>query len=113
MLEYSLNVSDADTVTDGEKLFIRCALTAKLYLLMPGEISRLYSCEISEGELPIEDGSKITVYYPKKNENLFDIAKRYRTTSAKIALDNNLSESVMASPDSSDSLLGVKKLIIK
>ena len=58
------------------------------------------------------DDAVVTVYYPKKNERLFDVAKRYRTTAKKIAAYHELSESVIFSPDSEDSLIGVKRLII-
>ena len=55
----------------------------------------------------------VTVYYPRGGESLFDVAKKYKTTSLKIARDNDLSDQALSSFDTHDSLAGVKKLIIR
>ncbi len=112
-LEYALTVKKIEPGIDGDGLGVSCLISARLYLLSEGKIKRLSSMERIEGEREERDGSVITVYYPKNNERLFDIAKKYRTTAKKIAEDNELSESVISSPDSEDSLVGVQRLIIR
>ncbi|MBO5856814.1 MAG: LysM peptidoglycan-binding domain-containing protein, partial [Clostridia bacterium] len=47
--------------------------------------------EICEGkETKKRNNSAITVYFPKCEEALWDIAKRYNTTVNSIAVENNL-----------------------
>ena len=47
--------------------------------------------DISEGvESEKLNNSAITVYFPKCEETLWDIAKRYNTTVESIALENNI-----------------------
>ena len=112
-IDYKLSVCDCEVTNDEETLSIRCLIVAKMYVFSPRTLKTLVSCERIEGEKSVRDASVITVYYPKAGEKLFDVAKRYKTTSAKIARDNFLSESALASFDSADSLVGVKKLIIR
>ena len=50
-----------------------------------------------------KDASCVRAYFPKGDESLWDIAKRYHTTREKLMRDNSLS---------SESLEGVKALII-
>lgn len=40
-----------------------------------------------------DDGAKITLYYPSKDETLWDIAKKYGTTEAELSQINGISES--------------------
>lgn len=113
LLEYDLTVKDITPKIDADGLSVRCLASAKLSLLSEGKIKRLSSLERKESEGENKDSSVVTVYYPKPNERLFDVAKRYRTTAKKIAEDNELSESVIFTPDAEDSLSGVKRLIIR
>ena len=65
-----------------------------------------------KGESYKSEGAKITVYYPTKNETLFSVAKRFHTSTVKVAKDNGITESVFSEENSGGSLSGVKKLII-
>lgn len=112
-LEYDLKVDDCEIINDSDVLTVRCFASAVIYLSEQTSVRILTSCESAEGECGARDASVITVYYPKPGEKLFDVAKKYKTTSAKLAKDNALAESVLSSYDSPDSLVGVKKLIIR
>lgn len=111
-LECDLTVKDIEAGIDADGVSVSCLVSARITILSEGKINRLASMEKKDEENEESDDSVVTVYYPKKNERLFDVAKRYRTTAKKIAEDNELSESVISSPDSEDSLVGVKRLII-
>lgn len=112
-LDYALEVKECEPYIDAESLNVRCSVLAKVYLSKASNIRRLCFCESVDGEPKEHDYSVINVYYPKAGERLFDVAKKYHTTSAKIAMDNSLSESAASMLDSPDSLAGVKKLIIR
>jgi hypothetical protein len=56
-----------------------------------------------------KSSSEIRVYYPNSEETLFSVAKKYHTTSAKIAEDNGLTvEAALL-----DSKISIPHLIIK
>ena len=56
--------------------------------------------------------AKITVYYPTEGDTLFSVAKKFRTSGAKIARDNEVYEQVFAADNESGSLAGIKKILI-
>lgn len=59
------------------------------------------------------DGSVVTVYYPDASESLFEIARRFHTSTRSIAESNRLTEAVFSSATDSLGALGVTKLIIR
>ncbi len=104
---------DADSALDADTLSVKCVLKIGYRIAKKLNAHRLKSC-VTSGETEYSPvNSRITVYYPEEKETLFGIAKKFHTSSAKIAADNNLSEPAALMPDSSDSLSGVKKLIIR
>jgi len=112
-LDAQLYVEDCEVSDEGESLLIRCFLCAKYYLFSNKSARVITLCETEENRELLSEKSTVTVYYPQSGERLFDIAKKYKTTSLKIAKDNELSDSALASFDSPDSLIGVKRLIIR
>ena len=58
------------------------------------------------------DEASVTVYYPDSTDTLFSVAKRFHTSSLKLAGDNNISDLVFAGDNPEGKLLGVKKLLI-
>ena len=112
-VECTLLAVDCEPCMDSENITAKCSVTAKLSVFTKEKINRLSSCNTVLGETKAKKDSVITVYYPKNGEKLFDVAKRYKTTSQKIAIDNKLSETALSSLDTAESLLGVKKLIIR
>ena len=73
---------------------------------------RLVSSYVTDEEYS-HDGSVVTVYYPDTAENLFDIARKFHTSTRSIAESNRLSESVFVSSTTALGTFGVGKLIIK
>ena len=93
-----------------DSLCADCTVYLKLYVSENFAVERLCECKISDESLPQMRTGVITVFYPGATDNLFNIAKRYRTTAAKIAEDNGLTAPASCSLDSPDSLKGIKKL---
>lgn len=112
-LECFLSVNDCEVECDAQILFVKCHVTAKIYVYNPKTVNVLTACEVIDSAVEGRAISKITVYYPKEGDRLFDVAKKYKTTSKKIAEDNLLTESALSSFDTANSLMGVKKLIIR
>ena len=95
-----------------DKITLKCSVMARWSVAKKHVARVMTECNVtSEVDYP-QSKSTITVYYPDADESLFDIAKRFHTTRAKIAGDNNLSDTTFASSDSVNSL-GIKKLIIR
>ena len=67
---------------------------------------------IGEPEEKKKNG-KISVYYPDTEDTLFDVARKFRTTAERVAIDNSLTEAAIADGCSPASLVGVDMLIIK
>ncbi len=112
-VECYVSCVDTDSALDSEVFSVKCVLKIGYRVSKKSNIRRLKSC-VSSGDAEYsETKSCITVYYPEECETLFGIAKKFHTSSSKIASDNNLSESVALTSDTTDSLLGVKKLIIR
>ena len=67
--------------------------------------------ELVAGDAVATDGkTRICVYYPTDGEELFDIARKFRTTEAKLAEDNSL---VLETASTGDRALhGVKRLLV-
>lgn len=113
LIECAVTCVDADSALDAETLSVKCVLKIAYRIAKKSSIRRLKSCIASGNEEYSHVNSRITVYYPDEKETLFCIAKKFHTSSSKIAADNNLSEPAALMPDSTDSLSGVKKLIIR
>ena len=103
---------DVEFSLDAEHLRISVLLYVNLAVRRSRELKCAVECNSVVGEEVEKRRSEIIVYYPEPEETLFDIAKAYRTTVAKIALDNSLSDSVASSADGQVSSLGVKSVII-
>ena len=113
ILDATLNIEDLEAVNDGDYLTVRCAISVKYHLSAAKSVRLLTYCEAVESEDNAPKKASVTVYYPRGGERLFDVAKKYKTTSLKIARDNELSDQALSSFDTHDSLAGVKKLIIR
>ncbi len=113
LLDAILSIEDLEAVNDGDYLSVRCAVSVKYHLSAAKCVRLLTYCEAVETEESESKKATVTVYYPRGGERLFDVAKKYKTTSLKIARDNDLSDQALSSFDSPDSLVGVKRLIIR
>lgn len=110
-LDYSLSPTDCTASLDGDYIYVDCKVRARISVLVQRRIKHLSSSTLLPGGEFKKEPSRITVYYPEAGESLFEVAKTFHTSPLKLALDNSLSESVVASDKSS--LAGVKKLIIR
>lgn len=109
--EVRIKAYGADASFDSEKIYANCTLETDVVACLE-ESEKILSSSIKvEGGLEsVESG--IVVYYPDSTDTLFSVAKRFRTSSLKLAVDNNISEAVFAKDNPEGSLAGVSKLII-
>ena len=108
--ECNSRISSADIELDGDMIYPRCTISSYISVLRENSTSCLAS-SFATDEIYTTDKSCVQVYFPKEKDTLFDIAKRYHTTVARIASVNALTEECVAA--SSAELLGIKRLIIK
>jgi hypothetical protein len=114
-IECSVSVSSVEGLMDADDVHLKIALKIKSRLECVSETVCLVACNVSADEYLASETatpSHITVYYPTPSDTLFSVAKRFHSTPEKIACDNMLTESVSAT-DSTDSLSGVKRLVIR
>ena len=108
-IEPKIYLSDVRGYLDAENVFG----SAKVHVFAPiisSESERVLATFAVREDLPFEKrGSRISVYYPSEGESLFSVAKKFHTTSLKVALDNSLSEAASAGEKSA---LDAKKLMI-
>lgn len=110
--EHSTLVSDVLCSLEEGKLIVTVKLSVNAALMKTQDVKRLVSCQIGEDRGQDANSCTVTVYYPKRGETLFEIAKKYGVTTARIAEKNSLSESALSSADAEDSLVGIKRLLI-
>ncbi len=101
--------TDATVSVDENNVYLGCKSHMKLVVLYEMHREILASCELVSGGEYETDVAKITVYYPESGETLFDIARRFHTTSEKISADNSTSR---ASVSDTEQGLGAKRLLI-
>ena len=112
-VEYKACCVNVESTLDAEKLGVVCNLKIGYRVSNNQTVRCLKSCNVSGDNEYSKSISCITVYYPEQSDTLFGIAKKFHTTSKKIAEDNSLSEPSVMTPDAPASLSGVKKLIIR
>ncbi|MBO7303754.1 MAG: DUF3794 domain-containing protein [Clostridia bacterium] len=111
-IELELIPIDARHTILEDKITFKCSLTLKWSVAKNHTVRVMSECNVVSASDSPQNKSTVTVYYPDSEESLFDIAKRFHTTCAKIAGDNSLSDATFSSRDSATSL-GIKKLIIR
>ena len=102
----------ASASLDSSKLYAGCTLECGVVVYREESENILASLEIKDGESYESQGARITVYYPTDGDTLFSVAKRFHTSTLKVAADNAIAESVFAADNPEGSLAGVKKLLI-
>ena len=110
--ETKIYARGADANIDANNLYATSNLEVVATFYDDRSVRVLSSSEkVLDGEFST-DGAKITVYYPNKNDTLFDVARRYHTSVSKLASDNMLTEEVIKEVGSEGGLGAVKKLIV-
>ena len=111
-VEVELHTQNTSATLDSDKLYATCSFEGcAVVLAEEGQtvLSGMSRVECDEKE---SSTAKITVYYPAPGDTLFEVAKRFRTSTLKLAEDNNITQSVFSSDNPGGSLSGVKKLIV-
>ena len=111
-VEVELHTQNTSATLDSDKLYATCSFDGTAVVIMEDSERVLSTMNRIEGEGYKSDVAKITVYYPSKEDTLFEVAKRFHTSTLKIAQDNEITESVFASDNPRGSLAGIKKLIV-
>jgi hypothetical protein len=102
-LSHARGYVDADNVLGSAKMNISLAVISS-------ESKRILDTFVAREDLPFEKRrSRISVYYPSEGETLFSVAKKFHTTSTKVALDNSLTEAVSSGEKAA---IDAKKLMI-
>ncbi len=91
-IEATVAVPMLETTLDAEKMSLRCTLDVKYRVTDKNSVKRLVECSVAGDAEYKNSPSVVTVYYPESNESLFEVAKKFHTTTLKIANDNNLTE---------------------
>ena len=112
-VEISVSPLGAEGALGSESVNLKCTLKIGWRVTKNAKIKRMKACnDLGQAEDFVKPCA-ITVYYPDKEESLFEIAKRFHSSVAKIAADNKLAQQTLSASDYPVSLAGVKKLIIR
>ena len=111
-VEVILDATDALPSLDANTVKLSAQLNAQTFLVVPRRVGYVSSSNTTD-EVFEKESSVVTVYYPTGNETLFDIARRFHTSTIAVAADNSLTESVFADSDKPFAASGIKKLIIR
>lgn len=112
-LDVTARALDTEYSLDAEKLTVKAFVKVGYSVTEENKLTRLTECNISGEKEYRSRLSTVTVYYPEKGETLFTVAKKFHTTSVKIAEDNSLGEEALASGNTAGALNGIKSLIIR
>ena len=104
-------VSNSVTL-DADKIYVMACIDVGMQFSASRNVRYVTSSVLTD-EVYESVGADVVVYYPDSGESLFDVARSFHTSLLKLASDNSLTESAFRTPDSSSSLAGVRKLIIK
>ncbi|MBQ8303062.1 MAG: DUF3794 domain-containing protein [Clostridia bacterium] len=102
---------NASATLDANRLYATCTLESCVAVCEAKSEKILTTMAKSDGA-EYSSVAGITVYYPTESDTLFSVAKRFHTSSLKVARDNDISESVFASDNPEGKLVGIKKLLI-
>ena len=98
---------------DGDNVCLSATVMLDAAVYEKKSYKTLASIEATEEVFESFDGKTIYVYYPDADDTLFSVARKFHTTTEKIAIDNALTEAAVADKNGSSSLLGIGKLIIR
>ncbi len=111
-IECTLDVLSAFCECDNDNVYPSVNISCDLTFIAPKRVKAVASSTSGEAT-STPSSSVITVYYPEREDTLFDVAKKFHTSSVKVAVDNSLTENVVSGEDTSLILSGVDFLIIK
>lgn len=97
---------------DGDRVRMSALLDVRTSVYDPRREGCLTTAVFND-EVYTKDPSTVTVYYPDKNDTLYEVAKQHHTTVLNIAKDNELTEDVVSRADAEGGLSGVDYLLIR
>lgn len=104
-------VSAASCMLDKGEAVFECGISFRGVMLSAKTTRYISSVSMAE-ESDEKPPRRVVVYYPDKDESLYEVAKRFDTTARAVANINSLGIDVAASPAQKGGLSGVKRLII-
>ena len=105
------NISGASCMIDKNNIVLSCEIGNRGIIAAKRSCNYIFSVSVSEGGAQ-ERPRRITVYYPDKDESLYDVAKRFDKTCRAVANINSLGIDVAAAPAEKGGLKDVRRLII-
>lgn len=105
------SVNDVSCMIDKDEALFECNVCFDGVAISDRSCRYISSVKIAE-EKAERPPRRVVVYYPDKDESLYEVAKQFDTTSRAVANINSLGIDVAASPAKSGGLSGVKRLII-
>ncbi len=109
-LSVRLSSADCEWSIDPESLTVKCSFTESLSAELDKSCERLALLNATGSDEEMRRPAHIRVYYPDKDESLFAIAKKFRTTVAELARDNSIAEATSTAPELA---AGFTKLMIR
>lgn len=92
----SLSVYASSAVLNGHKADVKAEIFIEGSLLITDKITVVSDIAVDESSLKQKDNSGLIIYFADKNENVWEIAKKYNTSPDLITKDNKLSDEVIA-----------------
>lgn len=111
-IECTVLPTDATVKLNGDTLEGECRAVCSLCAFEEKGVRVL---DTLQAGTPYPDAGEttITVCYPSPEDTLWNVAKRYHTSVAKVAIDNALTEETVSRAGEEGSLTGVRKLFIE
>lgn len=97
LAETDAQVLSADCILDEGRILLRGEVCVNVTMALPHTARYLSRMDVRHDTPIAREGSVITVYYPRRGESLWDIARTYRTTVHTLAQDNGLDVSTVSS----------------
>lgn len=111
--QIDMKLNSAEGYVDGDKvcLSVNAEICAEVYEMKSYDTLSVINATDKMHES--RGANRIYVYYPDSDDTLFSVARRFHTTTERVAIDNSLTEAALADKNGSSSLHGVEMLIIK
>ena len=90
------SVSGLQVTVDNSKLYVKCKIVCEMSVKESRKMHIVEEMTTNVSENQEKHCGIVTVYYPDKNDTLWEIAKKYRKSMASIAEENMLSSDCLA-----------------
>ena len=98
IIECDINAEEAHAdKVNSETAEVKAQLMANFKVLKTNEIKLIKECEMYEKEMSDELPSSLVIYFTKEGDTLWDVAKKYETTTDKIKQANEMEDEKLVS----------------